>query len=96
MLYGDMTKEVPKHRVQLLKVADSVMLAVPPALLELLDLKVGAQVFVGIEDGRLIIVPGAQPRYGLNALLAQCDDDASQSVEDRAWLDAKPVGNELA
>ncbi|MEI7775427.1 MAG: antitoxin, partial [Verrucomicrobiota bacterium] len=28
-------------------------------------------------------------------LLAQCDASSEMSVEDREWLDSKPVGNEL-
>ena len=44
---------------------------------------------------RLVVAPTARPRYTLDELLAQCDDDAALSAEDRAWLDAKPVGNEL-
>jgi hypothetical protein len=31
-------------------------------------------------------------RYKLDELVAQCDLSAAQSVEDRAWLDAPPVG----
>ncbi len=83
------------HSTNLRKVGGSVMLAVPPALLDVLNLGVGARVDIGIEDGRLVVAPWARPRYTLDELLAQCDDDAALSAEDRAWLDAKPVGNEL-
>ncbi len=31
----------------------------------------------------------------LEDLLAQCDASSEMSVEDREWLDSKPVGNEL-
>ncbi len=95
MLYGDMTGEAPKYSAQLRKTGDSVMLNVPPALPERLDLKAGARVDVGIEDRRLIVTPGARPRYRLDTLLAQCDADTTHSAEDRAWLDTKHVGNEL-
>jgi hypothetical protein len=33
-------------------------------------------------------------RYSLADLLAQCDSNAPQSDEDRAWLDAPPAGHE--
>jgi hypothetical protein len=33
-------------------------------------------------------------RYSLSELLQQCDLDAPLSAEDRAWLDAPPVGRE--
>ena len=36
----------------------------------------------------------AKPHYSLSELLAQCDLNAPLSDEDRAWLDALPVGCE--
>ena len=83
------------HTTNLRKVGGSVMLAVPPALLDLLSIGVGAKVDVGVEDGRLIVEPRRRPTYSLNELLAQCDEDDAPTAEDRAWLDAKPIGNEL-
>jgi hypothetical protein len=38
--------------------------------------------------------PTGKPRYSLSELIAQCDPDAPLSDEDRAWLDAPPVGRE--
>ncbi len=83
------------HTTNLRKVGGSVMLAVPPALLDLLELGVGAKVDVAVENGRLIVEPRKRPRYSLDELMAQCDEGAALSDEDRAWIDAKPVGNEL-
>ncbi len=83
------------HTTNLRKVGGSVMLAVPPALLDLLELGVGAKVDVAVENGRLIVEPRKRPRYSLDELVAQCDEAAVLSDEDRAWIDAKPVGNEL-
>lgn len=83
------------HTTSLRKVGGSVMLAVPPALLDLLNLRVGAKVDIDVEKGRLVIEPKARPRYSLEELLAQCDENETPSSEDRAWLDAKPVGEEL-
>jgi antitoxin ChpS len=71
------------------------MLAVPPAILDLLHLRAGATVGLAVERGRLVIEPTLRPRYSLDELLAQCDASADLSAEDRAWLDNKPVGNEL-
>ena len=71
------------------------MLAVPPALLDILKLGIGAKVDIAVEKGRLIIVPKARPSYSLDELLAQCDEPPTFSAEDRDWIDAKPVGNEL-
>ena len=83
------------HATNLRKVGGSVMLAVPPALLDLLDLRAGARVDIGIEKGRLVVAPRAWPSYTLDELLAQCDETAPADQEDRAWLEARPVGNEL-
>lgn len=83
------------HTTHLRRVGGSVMLAVPPALLDLLNLGIGAKVDIGIEDGRLVVAPRARPRYTLDELLAQCDEDSVISADDRSWLDASPVGKEL-
>ena len=54
----------------------------------------GAKVNIGVDNGRLIVEPRRRPSYSLDELLAQCEKGAP-SAEDRAWMDAKPVGNEL-
>jgi antitoxin ChpS len=83
------------HTTNLRKVGGSVMLAVPPAILDLLHLRVGATVGLAVDHGRLVIEPTPRPRYRLEELLAQCDPSAEMSAEDRGWLESKPVGNEL-
>ncbi len=83
------------HTTNLRKVGGSVMLAVPPPLLDLLKLQAGARVDIGVEDGRLIVAPKTRPSYSLEELLAQCDETAPADHHDRAWLEARPVGNEL-
>lgn len=83
------------HTTSLRKVGGSIMLAVPRALLELLKLRAGAKVDIGVEHGRLVVAPRVRPVYSLDELLAQCDETDAPSAEDRVWLDAKPAGNEL-
>jgi antitoxin ChpS len=83
------------HTTNLRKVGGSVMLAVPPALLDVLHLSAGAKVGLVVDNGRLVVEPKARPRYTLDELLAQCDASAELTAEDREWLDAKPVGSEL-
>ena len=83
------------HSTNLRRVGGSVMLAVPPALLDLLKLGVGAKVDIDVQNGCLIVQPQTRPRYSLDELLAQCEETGTPSAEDRAWMDAKPVGNEL-
>ena len=76
------------------KVGGSVMLAVPPAILEMVQLKSGSTVQIAVENGRMIIEPEPQKRYSLRELLAQCDPLAPLSDEDRQWTDSSPVGRE--
>ena len=83
------------HTTRLRKVGGSVMLAVPPALLDVRELRAGARVDIGIEKGSLIVTPRTRPSYTLDELLAQCDGTAPADHGDRAWLEAKPVGHEL-
>ena len=83
------------HTTNLRRVGGSVMLAVPPVLLDLLKLGAGARVDIGVEHGRLIVAPRSRPRYSLEELLAQCDETAPADDGDRSWLDARPVGDEL-
>ena len=83
------------HTANLRKVGGSVMLAVPPALLELLRLQPGAKVGLGVEGGRLVVELQPRPRYTLAELLAQCNPRARRGKEERDWLDDKPVGGEL-
>jgi len=83
------------HTTNLRKVGGSVMLAVPPALLDILQLQPGAQVGVAVESGRLVVHPRTRPRYTLDELLAQCNPTARRSKRESEWLDSKPAGGEL-
>ena len=83
------------HRAKLRKVGGSVMLAVPPVLLDLLELRSGASVDIDVDDGRLIVVPRPRPRYSLDELLAECDETALDSEADGEWINGKPLGAEL-
>ncbi len=61
------------HTTNLRKVGGSVMMAVPPALLDLLHIGAGAKVGLAVDNGRLVVDPQPRPRYTLDELLAQCD-----------------------
>lgn len=83
------------YTTNLRKVGGSVMMAVPPAFLELLQLQAGATVGMAVDHGRLVIEPKPRPRYSLDELLAQCDASVELTTEDLEWLAMKPVGGEL-
>ena len=83
------------HTTNLRKVGGSIMLAVPPALLDILQLRAGAKVGLAVEQGRLVVEPRHTPRYTLEELLAQCHPKSRRSKKDREWLDSGPAGGEL-
>lgn len=83
------------HTTNLRKVGGSTMLAVPPAILDLLHLHVGSKVELAVEHGRLVVNPAPHRRYTLDELLAQCDPAAAMSEEDQAWFADRAVGSEL-
>jgi antitoxin ChpS len=83
------------HTTSLRKVGGSVMLAVPPAFLDQLQLQVGATVGLAVDNGCLVVDPRPRPRYTLAELLAASDYAQSQSAQEREWVDAPAVGGEL-
>ena len=83
------------HTTKLRKIGGSVMLAIPPALLDILQLQPGAKVGIAVESGRLVVEPQPRRRYTLNELLAQCDPKARRGKREQEWLDSKPVGGEF-
>lgn len=83
------------HTTNLRKVGGSVMLAVPPAILDLLHLRAGATVAVSVDEGRLVIEPQPRRRYTLAELLAASDYAEPQPPEEREWVDAPAAGREL-
>jgi antitoxin ChpS len=83
------------HTTNLRKVGGSIMLAVPPALLDVLRLRAGVKVGIAVESGRLVVEPQQRPHYTLDELLAECDPKAERSKEEREWVHGKSAGGEL-
>lgn len=83
------------YTTNLRKVGGSIMLAVPPAILEILGLKAGAAVGVSLSGGRLVVEPKPGPHYTLAEFLAASDYSQPQPLEEREWVDAPAVGREL-
>lgn len=82
------------HEAKLRKVGGSVMLAVPPAVLDELGVGADSVVDLAVKKGKLVVEPKRQKRYTLEELLAQCDPNAPLE-EDRSWVTDGPVGREL-
>lgn len=83
------------HTTNLRKVGGSIMLAVPPAILDLLHLEAGNAVAMTVKDGLLVVDPQTRPHYTLAELLAASDYSQPQPPEEREWVDAPAVGREL-
>jgi len=85
------------HTTHLRKVGGSVMLAVPPALLDVLQLTAGAKVGLAVDNDRLIIETAARPRYTMAELLAEAEASGAYPLpaQEREWIDAPAVGKEL-
>ena len=83
------------HTTNLRKVGGSIMLAVPRAILDLLQLEAGNAVALTVKDGLLVVEPQIRPHYTLAELLAVSDYSQPQPAEEREWVDARPVGREL-
>jgi antitoxin ChpS len=83
------------YRTNIRKVGGSVMLAIPPALLDILGLRPGTQVGITIEGSRLVVENPHRRRYTLDELLAQCHPKKARTKEEREWVSDKPVGSEI-
>jgi antitoxin ChpS len=83
--------------VTLRRAGGSLTLTIPKALAHALGLAAGRRVGMSVSEGKLIAEPvgGDQPRYTLEALLAECEPNAPLSPEDEAWLADAPRGAEF-
>jgi antitoxin ChpS len=77
------------------KVGGSIMMVIPPAVLDMMDLRAGATVALAVDGERLIVESPRKPSYTLDELLAQCDPNVPIPQEDREWLSSGPAGREL-
>jgi len=85
------------HTTTFRKVGGSVVMAVPPAILEILGIKAGDSGIVDIKDGQLVAKAVVQrkrrSKYNLSELLD--NTDFTMTAEEREWLDSPAVGNEI-
>ena len=83
------------NAVRLRKVGGSVMLAIPRAMLDALELAPDASVGLSVKAGKLVVDPQKRRRYSLDELLAQCKPAARRSRKDRDWVESPPAVREL-
>lgn len=80
------------HTTRLKRVGGSVMLTVPPALLNALSLGTDNEVGMVIDNGRLIVEPYRRPQYSLAELLAQCDRMLKYQLKnENGWMHRRLV-----
>ena len=77
------------------EVGDCLRHNTPPALLDILQLRLGARVGIAIDRGGLVVEPRQRRRYTLEELLAKCNPKARRTKREQEWLDARPVRGEL-
>lgn len=81
--------------LKILKWGNSAAVRLPVDLLRKYGLHDGDLLEVQEEPGKLILKPvSAKPKYTLEQLLSQCDPDAPEPEDLKAWRDMKPVGRE--
>ena len=77
---------------RLRKVGGSVMLAIPPALLDVAELGVGMEVGLTLEGGNIVIQLKKKRAYSLSDLSGECD--LSQPAGNTEWVEAPATGEE--
>lgn len=82
------------HIATLRKVGGSMMVAIPPVVLDQLHLEAGATLSIDLDGDHLVLRP-ERPRYTLDELLSQCDFSQPRSQEDEEWINVRPVGREI-
>ncbi|RWX36682.1 AbrB/MazE/SpoVT family DNA-binding domain-containing protein [Rhizobium leguminosarum] len=89
---------------KLKKAGGSLVLTVPAAARDILGLTEGQEMLVSVRGGKVIAEPLCvaskpfkvrQPKYTLDELLEGYEFDVGLSAEERAWMYATPVGNEV-
>jgi antitoxin ChpS len=83
------------HKARLRRIGGSVVLTIPPALLDALDLDAGAGLWLSVKAGRLVVEPINRQGYALDELLSRCRPGRRRPSEDRAWTSDSPAGREL-
>ena len=83
------------HSATLRKVGGSVMVAIPPVMLNELNMQAGEDVRLEIERSNIVIKPAPRKVWALAALLIASDYDTPMSEEEREWIAAPRAGAEL-
>ena len=75
----------------------AVIMTMPKKLLEIVDLRAGSKVEIGVKGDALVVnrVRQSKPRYTLEEVLSQCGRNAfRKSRAESDWLADRPGGKE--
>ena len=76
----------------------AAVVTIPPALLKLMDIEVGAKVSLSVADGELIARPvkSSRKRYSLSELLQGADVLTELNAQTEWAREGDPVGREIS
>jgi len=84
------------QKVELEEVNGSLVLALPPSVLNRLHLRAGSQVELYVDVDTLVVKRGSDHDPTLDELIAMSDPAAfERTPEDLEWLNSPAVGREL-
>jgi antitoxin MazE len=78
------------------KWGNSLAARIPKAIANMIDLQLNQKINIEAKDGKIIITPVSEKKtYTIDELLSQCPSESIKLDEDdKAWLNADPVGKE--
>lgn len=83
------------HTISFRRLGGSVVVAIPPVVMEMMELVPGMKVKMALESGRLMIGPDNRKHYTLEELLAQQEYLRPLLDADKSWPSGAPCGREL-
>ena len=77
------------------KIGNSTGMIIPATILRKYSLKIGDQIDIQDDDGRIVLVPTKpKPKYTLAELIEKCDDSSPMPQELIDWDNTPEVGSE--
>jgi antitoxin ChpS len=74
----------------------ATVFSIPPALLKMLGVEVGAELTLVVDNGALVATPTKpRKRYTLAELLEGADEISAMNKRNASWNEGAPVGNEV-
>jgi antitoxin ChpS len=83
------------YETKLRKVGGSVMLSIPPVLLDELGLAAGADMELTVRSRKLVLEPKSRRRHALDELLKEEKSRGRRRRKDRVWTSGGRAGREL-